>query len=180
MAVEPSICVSSDSENLFVYDTTYAQSGSNPDGWGPTNKQPGNVDSATLQIWTPGAEDPIEIDALAGLPNKDGNGFRVHPDMLGMEQIKSGVYRVRVIYKDEDDVDENDNPWTARDNAYHLSTCLVACCISKKSVETSLLDDPTQTHQMEMLLKDAERSARVGQTDEAERIMTYLNLQCRC
>lgn len=180
MAVEPSICASSDSENLFVYDTTQSQSGDNPNGWGPPNKQPGDIDSATLQVWVPNAEDPIEIDALAGLPNKDGNGFRVHPDMLGMEQIKSGMYRVRVIYKDEDDVDESGNVWTARANSYILSTCLVSCCISKRSVETSLLDDPSQTHQMEMLLKDAEERAHVGQIAEAERIMTYLNLQCRC
>lgn len=184
MAVSPSICVESDKNSLYVYDTTGGYSGKNTGGWGGPNKSVSEVDSTLIQVWTPHADNPKEFSVYPALPNKEGIGYEITDDMIGMSGIESGIYRVRVKFEDEDDVDDSGNVWSAKDNAYHFAKTSIYCCLRDMHQQVNVIDDQQKADElfkMEMLLDTAIwKSCYNGQMDHVQTIADYLNLNCKC
>lgn len=183
MAVEPKICVEGDLDSLYVYDVTGVKSSDNPNGWGPSNKSFTDIDSAVLEIWRPGDSDPVEVDPYPSLPNDSGVGWEVPKEDLLLGSIKSGVYRVRVTYRDEDDTLEDGSVWEKVHNYYYLSKVALECCLRDKGRSTDVLDDKKERDkywELTMLFDTMMWNACYGQMSQAQRIAEYLNLQCRC
>jgi len=179
MAEVIKLSVEADRKAIFVFDATGTyEKDCNSGGWGAPNLEPTDIEEATVEVFPPESVIGIIIDVRVALPNKDGVGFEILAEDLGLLEITSGVWKF--VYRVKSVTNEFEQ-------AFSISKYfddVIACCIDskKKSICYSdlLSDEMKKATELEMLLDNARWAACTGNLVAAQTIANYINLQCKC
>ena len=177
MSVALKISVRENCDSLYLYDRTGKYDPKcNPGGWCAPNEDVSEATAAEWHIYPPGSSDPIIIDCYPSFPNKDNTGLEVLPEDIGAEKFISGMWRfdyhVRI------------------NGVLHSVSCQkllkedVLCCLraSKIEADTSNFEskEVKESNQHFLLLDSAKANAKFGKTKEAQKIIDFLYLRCKC
>jgi len=163
---------------FHVYDKTgkYDKK-KNKGGWGSPNYNVSEVTEARVKIFFPDNDIPSEVDVFPNLPNKDCIGFEIIPDDVGLDEFPPGVIRFELhvlLY----------NGVSLVDDCYIFYYQPLECCISKKAMNTDILDasspEALKVIELQTLLKDAKRCACGGKMECAQEISEYIWINCNC
>lgn len=179
MAEVIKLSVEADKKAIFVYDATGAyDKGCNSGGWGTPNLEPTDIEEATVEVFPPESETGIIIDVIDALPNKDGIGFEILAEDLGLSEITSGVWKF--VYRLKSVANEFEDQFSITkyfDDA-------IACCVDKMMVNTNLSqitsEENTKRLEMEILLDNARWAACKGDMTGAQTIANHIRLKCKC
>ena len=181
MALQNGLCVESSKDSIFLFDNTGVfDVDNNPEGYGAPNALVTDFDQAVVEITPPDVETPIIIDVFPVLPNINDVGFEVLPVDVGLETIVSGKWLFKYIITDVD---------TDPDTIVSIENCEilfdeVKCCVRKFAAQLDTDDFKSEATQraldFELLLENAQWAACCGQLIQAERIVKYLDSQCKC
>jgi len=179
MAEVIKLSVEADKKAIFVYDATGAYDEEcNSGGWGTPNLEPSDIEEATVEVFPPESETGIIINVIDALPNKDGIGFEILAEDLGLSEITSGVwkfvYRVKTVA----------NEFEQQFSVTKYFDDVIACCIDskKKSVSYSntISEEVKKLVELETLFDNARWAACNGDMYAAQTIANYILTQCKC
>ena len=173
------LSVEADSKAIFVYDATGEHDADcNSGGWGNPNLEPEDIQEATVEVFPPESATGIIIDVRCALPNKNGVGFEILAEDLGLAEITSGVWNF--VYRVKSVTNEFEQQFSV---AKYFDN-VIACCIDtkKKSVSYSdlLSDEVKKLVELETLLDNARWAACKGDLYGAQTIANYISNQCKC
>jgi len=178
MAEKIKLSVEADKKAIYVYPATGCyDKDCNPGGWGSPNLEPTDIEEATVEVFPPESETGIIIDVRVALPNKDGLGFEILAEELGLTEITSGVWKF--VYR----LNSETNDFSQAFSISRYFDDVIACCVDSKMVNacSDLLSEENKKRlEMELLLDNARWAACKGDLKGAQTIANHINLQCKC
>jgi len=171
------LSVEADKGAIHVFDKTGKyQKKCNEGGWGDPNLRVTDITKAEISVFPPETSEPIVIDVHPTFPNDSEIGFEILAQDLGLDEIKSGIWKIE--YRAS-----NDEVSLAA-TCYALFDAVVECCIEKRKAGSdpydASSDENKKTVELETLLDNARWAACEGRIDQAQKIITYIDLQCKC
>ena len=173
------LSVEADKGAIHVFDKTGKyQKKCNEGGWGDPNLRVTDITKAEISVFPPGASEPISVvDVYPVFPNDSGIGFEILAQDLGLEKIISGIWKFEYRASNDDGV-------SLAATCYALFDAVVECCIEKRKAGLDPYDASSdankKTVELETLLDNARWAACEGLLDQAQKIITYIDLQCKC
>lgn len=171
--------IASNQTEIILYDCTGVYDATdNVGGWGAPNKELADIDSSELRITIPGVTDQVIVDVYPTMPNTDDNAFIVSAETLGVDVIKSGIYRTEYRVTDDDSGE------TFQSTLFSLLTSDIECSIRNLVTSTDVCDLESERSQeilnLDLFLNAAKQAACCGQSDKAQKIIDYLYNQIKC
>lgn len=178
MSVELKIYVEENCDSLYLFDQTGKyDSKCNKNGWCGPNIDISEVVAATFEIYLPKTDDSISIDVFPSLPSKSVYGWELLPKDIGEEEFVSGIWRFDYLV-------------TLKDGTILMASCSkllkkeLLCCMEKKAISADVSnfesDDVMNSIKADNLFLSAEANAKHGNIKEAQEIIDYLHIKCKC
>lgn len=182
MAFELKIGAVADKDKIQPNDATGLYNvTTNPGGYETPNPAVADQDRATIDFLPPKGEpsDIVTVDVYPTFPTSTTTTlFDVSAATLGLTEITSGIWDLTYNVFDDDLT----AVYTA--SGKFLFTAAIECCIDKKKRLLNVDDLGSQQSQkileLEVLLDKAKDAACCGKMDEAQRLIDYLDKQCKC
>lgn len=179
MAEEIKLSVEADKLAIYVYDATGSfDKDCNPGGWGAPNLEPSDIEEATVEIFPPESDIGITVDVSAALPNKDGFGFEILAEDLGLSEISDGIWKF--IYKTTSVSNSFEETFCVNKYFDEISACCVDGMINSFDISNLLSEGNKKIVEMEMLFDNARRLACKGNIKGAQTVTNHVNIQCKC
>lgn len=170
-----------DKSFIYFYDETGKyNSKCNKGGYGSPNIEVSDIDEATVEIFPPEATESegILIDVYSSLPNDAKIGFEISADYLGLQEIKSGVWKF--VYR----LVSTSQSFDEQVTLYKYFDEVIACCVDNMAVNVCGDDFTSEQNkrriEMVMLLDSARWAACKGDLKSAQIIANHISLQCKC
>jgi hypothetical protein len=186
MSLQPNISAKESKDKIIVHDCTGIHAGDNRGGWGKPNYELSMVLTSQLEVYPPGVTTPFIVSVFPDLPTIDTDlGYELQVSLFGMTVVKSGVWKIgmRTTGRDIKDV-----PFEVYTERRFIFADAAKCCVDKLIASTAnvpvnvLMKDEKKKAAAELsaLLKDALWAKECGKFDAAQRILSFINLQCEC
>jgi len=181
MAVKVKTNAEADKQFIYFYDETGKYNAScNDGGYGSPNIEVSDIDAATVEVFPPEATESegILIDVYNSLPNDQKIGFEISADDLGLQEIKSGVWKF--VYR----VSSTSQNFSEEVSLYKYFDEVIACCVDSMMLDVSGGDFTSEANkkriEMVILLDSARWAACKGDLNTAQMIANHISLQCKC
>jgi len=172
-------------ENSFgITDCTGVYSGSNTGGYGSINPRVDQVIESFIEVEPSGSKTPYpyKIFTTAKLPNTDSVSVEIFPSQIGMgDTLKSGKVKFKYTVITEDSAGKQKTH-----EAYAVAVFVnnITCCIDKLSpiLDGNAFKDERQKEAIKLsnMLENVERLIGCGNYDSADKMISYMNAQCKC
>ena len=186
MSLKLKIQVKESKNSIVINECTGRRSHDNEVGYGLPNYTLAMVTKAQFEIYKPEQIQPLIIPVYPNFPTDDTElGFEILKSQTQSDIIESGVWKVGYRVSGVDQHNLEFEKYTETKSVFIKDA---ECCVDKLVASTAnipmnvfMKDEKKRiAAELSILLKDAEFAKSCGNFDAAQKILKFINLQCRC
>lgn len=180
MSLRLGIAAIEQKDSFIVTNCTGKYSGNNQGGFGIPNIQIDNIETSTIEIKTPKGDVFSLIIPVGDFPNEEGIGYEILPYMIGMQEIESGEYNLKLVITGTDKKGKKFNKFAVFKVIFTKS---VTCCVDKmlsKNIGTENLEKKKEMVELNNLINSMHESIRCEKYSISTKIIDLLKERCSC
>lgn len=180
MSLRLSISATEQKTSLIINDCTGKYSSSNQGGFGVPNPKVSDIETSKLEITIPSGDVKTITINVGDFPNEKGIGYEILPYMVGMQELESGEYKIKLEIAG---TEKSGRPFIKSALTRVILTNSVSCCVDKlisKNIGTENAEKKKEMIELNNLINSMNESIRCGRYSTSKKIIDYLKEKCEC